>query len=67
MEVKTKFQLFLTGECQTFLGYFGFKKGQKRLPIFGQIWSNFGLKKVIFCLQRTVTFGHSSVIKSRTL
>ena len=29
MEVKTKFQLFLTGECQTFLGYFGFKKGQK--------------------------------------
>ena len=45
-----------------FWGISGPKMG-RNLAVFGQNWSNFGLKKLLFCLQRTVTFRHSSVNK----
>ena len=34
------------------------------MAIFRDIWSNFALKKVLFCLYQNVTFGHSSVKKN---
>ena len=40
----------LTGECpKVFEDFWSLKKGRK-VAIFGQIWSNLGLKKVLFSL-----------------
>ena len=52
--------------ARNFWGFWSPKKCPY-LAILGKIWSNFGLKKVLFSLYHTGTIGHSSVNKLYSL
>ena len=55
-EVFNVSSVLVKGECPTVFGDFGVKKGRK-VAIFGQIWSNFGLQKVHLCCNTVLHLG----------